>query len=263
MREKNAKYKPDPNKLKHCTQCETEKPETEFNKQRTICKCCHNANRVKKYNTDANTQNRIRAESRAHKAKKTKARQADRAQRLAQLEMEIGTENTICKYCEEVTPKTNFRHNRRRCKDCERDEPYSKFTRNIRSDIYARLIRPKEYHTIEYLGCTYRDFIEWMQFVNPDYTLENHGSEWHIDHVIPISRFDTMNDAKNDVFVAWNWRNTTPLLKYDNLAKNNKIIKQQINDHLTKLQEYHQYKKMELPKTFIELFAKHLDAGNP
>lgn len=260
---RKAQFVPDPNVIKLCTQCKQELPHTRFMFNRGICIACHNENRVKRYHDDDEIKNRIRAETRSHKAKKTKALQEARAIKLAQLEAEIGSENTICKYCEEVTPKTNFRHNRRRCKDCERDEPYAKFTRGIRSDIYIRLTaKNKTHHTIEYLGCSYQNFIDWMLFVNPNYTLINHGEEWHIDHVIPISKFDVIKHPDR-AFVAWNWCNTTPLLKYDNLAKNNKIIKEQISEHLKKLQEYHTLKNIKMPEIYVELFAKHLDAGNP
>jgi hypothetical protein len=51
--------------------------------------------------------------------------------------------------------------------------------------------------------------------------LENHGKEWHIDHVIPISKFDLNNQEEQ--ILAFNWRNTMPLSCKENLSKNNKI----------------------------------------
>jgi hypothetical protein len=47
------------------------------------------------------------------------------------------------------------------------------------------------------------------------------------------------------------------------LSKNNKIIKEQVEKHYKKLLEYHLENKLDLPQVFIDLFAKHLDAGNP
>ena len=46
--------------------------------------------------------------------------------------------------------------------------------------------------------------------VNPNYNLENHGKEWHIDHVIPLSKFDL--DNKEELDIAFNWRNTTGII---------------------------------------------------
>ena len=49
----------------------------------------------------------------------------------------------------------------------------------------------------------------------------------------------------------------------ENLKKNNKIITQQITEHLQRLKKYHIENNIELPQEYIELFAKHLVAGNP
>ena len=48
-----------------------------------------------------------------------------------------------------------------------------------------------------------------------------------------------------------------------NLKKNNKILKPQIEQHLETLKIYHTEKNIELPQIYIDLFAKHLAAGNP
>jgi hypothetical protein len=53
-----------------------------------------------------------------------------------------------------------------------------------------------------------------------------------------------------------------PLSSKENLAKNNKIIKEQIEIHYKKLVEYHLENKLDLPQVFIDLFAKHLVAGS-
>jgi hypothetical protein len=60
-----------------------------------------------------------------------------------------------------------------------------------------------------------------------------------------------------------NWRNTMPLSVKDNLSKNNKIIKEQIKIHLNTLEKYHIKENIMFPQQYINLFAKHLDAGNP
>jgi hypothetical protein len=91
--------------------------------------------------------------------------------------------------------------------------------------------------------------------------LDNHGVVWHIDHVIPLSRFNLKNEQ--DILVAFNWRNTMPLLATENLSKNNKILKPQIEQHLKTLTDYHGKNSIELPQVYIDLFAKYLEAGNP
>ena len=46
-------------------------------------------------------------------------------------------------------------------------------------------------------------------------------SNIHIDHVAAISSFDVSNDEQ--LLEAFNWKNTQPLLKEDNLRKGSKF----------------------------------------
>jgi len=50
-------------------------------------------------------------------------------------------------------------------------------------------------------------------------------------------------------------------LRQNNL-KNNRIIKKQIINHFNKLKDYHTTHNIIMPQEFIDLFAKHLDAGS-
>jgi len=105
------------------------------------------------------------------------------------------------------------------------------------------------------------EYLKWILFNASEFTLENYGQVWHIDHIIPLSKFNFNNEE--DKFMAFNWRNTMPLLAKENLTKNNKVLKPQIEKHLATLMEYHREKNIELPQIYIDLFAKHLAAGNP
>ena len=107
--------------------------------------------------------------------------------------------------------------------------------------------------TSEYLGCSRDEYIKWLLCNNNNYNLENRGLEWHIDHVIPLSRFNLDNEEEQKL--AFNWRNTTPLSVKENLKKGNKIIKEQIEQHYKKLVEYSIENKLDLPQVFIDLFA--------
>jgi hypothetical protein len=172
----------------------------------------------------------------------------------------IGINNKLCKYCKLIKSKERFRHNRLKCKDCERDDPLSTIIRRTRTRIIACL-RKKNKHTIDYLGCNCKFYMDWILNNNTHYTFENYGTEWHIDHVIPLSKFDLNDDSEQ--LIAFNWRNTMPLSVKENLSKNNKILQSQIEQHVSNLLEYHKKNNIEMPQTFIDLFAKHLDAGSP
>ena len=111
----------------------------------------------------------------------------------------------------------------------------------------------KTKHSVEYLGCTSQEYLNWMLTYDANYDLNNHGSEWHIDHIIPLSTFNLENEEEQ--LLAFNWRNTMPLKAKLNLSKNNKIIKTQVDAHLEKLKKYHIENNIKLPQKFIDLFA--------
>jgi hypothetical protein len=140
------------------------------------------------------------------------------------------------------------------------DNPLEKLKQKVRSNI-VRYLPNKSKRTMEYLGCSRYEYLIWLLDNKNDYTLENHGEIWHIDHVIPLSHFD-LNDDKQ-MFLAFNWRNTMPLAVKDNLKKHNKIVKEQVSQHYENLKKYHEKHNLDLPQEFIDLFAKHLVDGNP
>lgn len=55
-------------------------------------------------------------------------------------------------------------------------------------------------------------------------TWDNYGSVWHIDHIIPISRFNISSPYCDDFKLCWSLNNLQPLFAIDNLKKSNKYI---------------------------------------
>lgn len=248
--------------LKMCSVCKIEKTATLFLHRESLrCKDCNNLKRRTQYEEKEEVRLIKRNQGIAYKKKKKAIRDEIKQAELTKLEEEIGQDNTICKYCKAVKSKTHFRHNRLKCKDCERDDPFEKFKRYARTRIYNCLKRNKNKHANEYLGCKPVEYLKWIVYNTSEFTLENYGKIWHIDHVIPLSKFNFENDQ--DRSIAFNWRNTMPLLAKENLAKNNKILKPQIEKHLKLLNSYHIENSIEMPQIYIDLFAKHLAAGIP
>ena len=245
----------DPNSNQECNTCHQTKPLTEIVKDRIICKDCNNSKRRNKYSSDEEHRLKLIQQASVFKHNKVIERQ--------QLKLEeIGEDNKKCSVCFTIKNKCKFRYNRLKCRDCERDDPVEKFKRNIRSRIWIALKKNKELHTIQYLGISSPDYLQWMVTYNEKYTLDNHGNNgWHIDHVIPLSKFNL--DNIDEQMIAFNWRNTMPLSAKENLSKNSKILLPQIEQHLEKLKEYHLENKLDLPQVFIDLFAKYLVDGKP
>lgn len=250
--------KPENVTRKICSKCELEKSNDKFYERGYICRDCNNLQRRIKYNENEELRKKLIQNASNFKHNKVIERQKLKEEE----QLKIGIENKLCKYCDQIKLKSRFRHNRLKCKDCERDEPLEKFKRYIRTRIYNCLrYKNKTKHAIEYLGCSSDEYFKWIFNYNENYNLENHGKEWHIDHVIPLSRFNLDNEEQQ--LIAFNWRNTMPLSCEENLLKNNKIIKSQVEQQYKKLLEYHTENNLDLPQEYIDLFAKHLDAGSP
>jgi len=226
-----------------CTDCNENKPMGHFIRTRTICKACNNKNRRNRY--QSNEEHRLKLIAVASEFKHAKVIE----RRKIKLQT-IGENNKKCSCCSEIKSMDKFRHNRLKCKTCERDDPLEKFKRCIRSRIWYAI--DKNMHTIEYLGCSSTEYLQWILHNDKNYTLENRGKIWHIDHVIPLARFDL--DDEQQQLIAFNWRNTMPLSAQENLSKNRKIIIPQIEEHYHHLLEYHKEKNIEMPQEFIDLF---------
>ena len=244
-REKYKVLEINENEEQECNICKNQKPITSFIKNRRICKDCNNTKRRTLYINDEDHRKKLIQLATNFKSKKI-------IEKNKKKEEEIGIDNKKCSCCNFIKYKSSFRHNRLKCKDCERDEPLEKMKRVIRSRIISAL-KNKNKHTIEYLGCNTPEYLKWLLKNDSGYTLENRGKEWHIDHVIPLSHFDLENEEQQ--LIAFNWRNTMPLSCQENLKKNNKIIKLQIEQHYKKLVEYHLENKLDLPQVFIDLFC--------
>jgi hypothetical protein len=250
--------KPENVTYKTCSKCKETKSFDEFYKYGLVCCNCNNSKRREKYKNDEEHRKKLIKQASDFKHEKVLEKQKIKEE----LQNKIGIENKQCNYCYEIKHQDRFRYNRLKCRDCERDDPTEKFKRYIRTRIYNCLRnKNKSKHSVEYLGCSSDDYFKWIFNYNSYCSLENHGKMWHIDHVIPISKFD-LNDLEEQL-LAFNWRNTMPLSSKENLTKNNKIIKEQVEQHYKKLVEYHLENKLDLPQVFIDLFAKHLVDGNP
>lgn len=239
---------------KTCLVCKLTKDEAEFVTGRNTCKRCRNEKVRKDYanlvisvdDQQCNTCKTIKSINEYYKGRK------------------------ICINCDNIKRRNKYatdevykkRVNSATIK-CKKGKPLGileQIAKKARSSI-CRYLTTKTKRTMEYLGCSREEYIKWLCYNDNNYTLENHGKVWHIDHVIPLSHFNIMDD--NNKTVAFNWRNTMALSAQENLKKNNKIIPQQIEKHLQRLTKYHNENKIEFPQEYINLFAKHLDAGNP
>jgi len=88
----------------------------------------------------------------------------------------------------------------------------------------------KSARTHKLLGISMDKYIRWIEFQLKDgWAWDNWGSDFHIDHVYPIAKHDL--SKKEEQFKAFNWKNTRPMCKKENMAKGDKIIPGEVFQH--------------------------------
>jgi len=231
-----------------------------------------------------------------------------------EIKVPLDPNNFICNGCHLEKPKTEFRVNRKKCKDCEKkhgreyrrndagkqkaidwaitnsarmtelqanwhqeNKPKinKKYVQRYNSDFSFKLqvnLKSRIHYafnnqnlcksnrTIEYLNCSIPFLIEWFtKCFTGEMTLDNHGSLWHIDHVIPVNTFDLTN--QNDIVLCFGWYNTMPLLGSENMSKHDKIVKTQIKAHIKRLEKLGEENKEtpKIPQEYFDLCARHLN----
>ena len=132
-------------------------------------------------------------------------------------------------WCMECERKRNIERNKKKetkkyqveYKRKRRKEPYYRIMMNVRCGI-TRFVKneniTKSKYT-EYIGCDIPFFVEYLKSkFKPGMTLENYGTIWHIDHIIPTSYFGI-----DEIKTAWHYTNLQPLFKIENILKSDKL----------------------------------------
>src|SRR5688572_3820429 len=204
---------------KVCTQCKIEKSLNEFHKNKRYksgfhasCKLCKNT-KVKelavKYSRldvretkDRKVCGRCKIEKNISEYVKSRARKD-------------GVDN-VCKDCKN-------KYKKEYCKARRQYDPEFKLLGNLRSRLGQVLKgESKSQTTRQLIGIDFEMFIKWIEYqLEEGMTLQNYGSVWHLDHVIPISSFNLLEEE--ELFKAMNWKNIRPLPPVKNNQKSNKI----------------------------------------
>jgi len=115
----------------------------------------------------------------------------------------------------------------------------------------------------ELIGCSYENYIKWIEFnFSSDMSWDNHGTLWHIDHVLLCYLFD--HEKIEDRKICFNWKNTRPLLSKINLARkkmdNNDILNHEIKIHYFEKNNIDGYNHIDI--NFAYLATKLLEKSN-
>jgi len=95
-----------------------------------------------------------------------------------------------------------------------------KLIKSHRNSIWKHLSNNKCEKSIKYLGCDIKQLKSWLIFQFDEcMTMDNYGSYWSLDHILPLSLFD-LTKIENQK-IAFNWKNMQP--HTENSSKSNKL----------------------------------------
>ena len=141
-------------------------------------------------------------------------------------------EKNILEYAKNRCHKDGFAPG---CKDCAYKyhnaysrarklcDPEFKLLENLTSRL-SKVLRGtlKSRATRQLIGVDFEIFIKWIEYqFEEGMAMDNYGSAWHLDHVLPISSFNLLEEE--ELLKAMNWKNIRPLLALKNIKKSNKI----------------------------------------
>lgn len=232
-----------------CTKCN--KP-NELAKNKKWCKICKNkyeAERRKNQPEDIKNKMRLKERHRYFENKKkymnknveidlTKEKKCTicletKNIQLFYMHKNKGTVRSMCKNCSSIKRKNYYQQNKEKIIKQTSQYKVIKMNNNsifklevrLRTRIYQAFISKnlkKTNRTWKYINCNPYFFQKWIEFQLYDgMNMDNYGKLWHLDHVIPCSKFNLNN--QEDINKCFEWKNIRPYLAEKNIKKYNKI----------------------------------------
>jgi hypothetical protein len=118
-----------------------------------------------------------------------------------------------------------------------RENPYYALKEALKVRIFDVLKSSKKESTSKLIGCSSEELKRWIETnFNENISWDNYGTEWHLDHVIPIAFFDLIKEDER--YICFNWSNIRPLEKKANISKSDNIVKDYILQHYEELKKF-------------------------
>lgn len=151
--------------------------------------------------------------------------------------------------------KVNFQKNKQqiyaRRKQYYKDHPDKALAELHRQHLRNVLKTGKE--APDFLGCNAKFLELWFNFhfsIDTDFSISNHGI-WHIDHVIPINKWDLEKDEHKRL--CFNWKNLMPLRARKNISKHDVIDLEQVAELNRRLKIFSKMRKLKYIETPIHM----------
>jgi hypothetical protein len=219
-----------------CSNCQDILTAENCTKNRPICKSCYNA-KCKDYklsNKDkVSENNKAYYEANKEKMAAHNKKNYEDNKETYMANKKIWREANR----EKIRAKENARLN---------SNPTLRLKKNCRFRIWSAL-KYKKKKTVEYLDCSI-DFLEkWLEYnFTEDMNFDNYGSYWHVDHVIPCSKFNL--DIDEDIEHCFRWTNLQPLKASINVSKQGNINNDEIISHYKKVKKFAKQNNINIPK---------------
>ena len=93
----------------------------------------------------------------------------------------------------------------------------------LRSKLH-KMLKGKYTSRQKLIGCDIEHLKRWIEYRFDEYmTWDNLGKYWHIDHILPINKFNFTN--LNEQQICFHWTNLQPLKASENIKKSKSITK--------------------------------------
>jgi hypothetical protein len=200
-----------------------------------VCTKCNIEKELKYFNKMSKVKCGVRSYCRECQSIESKKYRIDNKEKIKEYNTKWNKENQeyYKKYFEEYNKLNYEKEKERKLKWSRDNKEYSnnyqkqrkkedilfRLKTNIRTSV-NRYLKYKSKHTFDIVGCTPQFLKEHLesQFID-GMTWENR-SEWHIDHIIPLSSAKT----EDELYMLCHYKNLQPLWAEDNLKKSNKIL---------------------------------------
>jgi hypothetical protein len=183
---------------KVCSKCNVEKQITDFYKKINYCKICH---LEKKQNWRKDNPEEYKKQTKNY---------WERTKDIQSQKKKVWIKNNREKYNSYWTNRKNI-------------DPEFKLLMNMRSRLCGYLKKlniTKTNKTFDIVGCSPQFLKEHLETQFTDGMTWDNRSEWHIDHIIPLSSAKT----EDELYKLCRYENLQPLWAEDNLKKSNKIL---------------------------------------
>jgi hypothetical protein len=227
---------------KVCSKCKIEKSLDEFHKDNAqksgyypSCKVCKNAKVKELAHKYASQENRETKDTKVCSRCKIEKNISEYVNNRFQKD---GKANE-CKNCRHnyylASAEARIKYQKAYITTRRQNDPEFKLLTNMRCRLGDALRgKSKSQTTRQLVGIDFEIFTKWIQFqFDEEMTMENYGSYWQIDHVLPLSSFNLLDE---ELHRAMNWVNLRPLLPLKNLQKASKIdrwlyVMQEVKSH--------------------------------